>query len=274
MRNIICLVLLCASSYGGTIDPSTPDSKYVEYGSEFHSVVKICGIYGDGRVFCASASLIDDNNFLTAAHVVQGAKVCYVAVGDVHFPVESIVVHKDFKDPAMSPLVNLLEEAGPAEQTDRKELGFGDIAIGYSEKPFGLRHYPPLYENEDEAGKLCSLAGHGLTGTFHTGVVRSDDERRAGSNIIDHIVDDKLICSPSKRNDAGYTALEFMIGSRDSGGGLFIDGKLAAVHSCVIALGRPPSSKYGEESAHTRISEFVGWIDEHRRKPSGKPTAP
>lgn len=268
--NFISFVLLYSLSYGGTIDPSTPDSKHVEYGSKFYSVVKICGMYKDGRVFCASASLIDDNNFLTAAHVVQGATVCYIAVGDIHFPIKSIVVHKDFKDPAMAPLMDLLEGTNPVEKLGNKEFGFGDIAIGYSEKPFGLKYYPPLYENEDEAGKLCSIAGYGLTGTFRTGIIRSDDKRRAGSNIIDHIIDDKLICSPSKRHDAGVTSLEFMIGSRDSGGGLFIDGKLAGIHSCVMAIGRTPSSKYGEESGHTRIFNFLDWIKEHRRKPTNK----
>ena len=89
MRSIICLVgstILCSLSYGGTIDPYTPDSKYTEYGSKFHSVVKICGAYEDGRLFCASSCLIDDYNFLTAAHVVQGAAVCYVTVEDISLP--------------------------------------------------------------------------------------------------------------------------------------------------------------------------------------------
>jgi hypothetical protein len=269
MRSIICFLgcaILYSLSYGGTIDPSTPDSKYVEYGSKFHSVVKICGSYEDGRLFCASACLIDDYNFLTAAHVVHGAAVCYVTVEDIKFPIKRIIINKHFKDPAMSPLMDLLEETNPEEEVEQKEFGFGDLAIGYSEKPFGLKYYPPLYEKEDEAGKLCSISGYGLTGTFYTGIKKSDNKKRAGSNKVDITSGDKIICSPSKKYDSSYTSLEFMIGSGDSGGGLFIDGKLAGINSCVMAIGRSPSSKYGEESGHTRISKFIGWINEHKKK--------
>jgi hypothetical protein len=268
MRSIICFLgcaILYSLSYGGTIDPSTSDSKYVEYGSKFNSVVKICGSYEDGRLFCASACLIDDHNFLTAAHVIQGAAVCYITVEDIQFPIKSIIINKHFKDPAMSSLIDLLGEINP-EEVEQKEFGFGDIAIGYSEKPFGLKYYPPLYEKEDEAGKLCSISGYGLTGTFYTGIKKSDNKKRAGSNTVDMISGDKLVCSPSKRHDSSYTSLEFMIGSGDSGGGLFIDGKLAGINSCVMAVGRSPSSKYGEESCHTRISKLIGWINEHKKK--------
>lgn len=235
-------LLLFSLSYAGTIDPSTPDSKYVEYGSKFISVVKICGSYKDGKMFCASAALIDDHNFLTAAHVVKDYAVCFITVEDETFPIKTIVINKNFED----------------------QFGVGDIAIGHSEKPFGLKHYPPLYETDDEQGKLCSIAGYGLTGNFHTGVKISDHKKRAGSNTIDSIDKDLLICSPSKRGEKDYTSLEFMIGSGDSGGGLFVDGKLAGINSCVMVIGKVPSSKYGEESGHTRVSKFINWIKEHR----------
>ena len=230
-------------SYAGTIDPSTPDSKYVEYGSKFHSVVKVCGSYEDGTLFCASASLIDDHNFLTAAHVVKGAVVCFVTVGEQSFPIKTIIINKGFDD----------------------SFGVADIAIGYSDKPFGLKSYPPLYENDDEVGKVCSIAGYGLTGTFLTGAHKSDNKRRAGSNTVDSTDKDILLCSPSKRHEKGYTSLEFMIGSGDSGGGLFIDGKLAGINSCVMSVGKSPKSKYNEESGHTRISKFIGWINENKK---------
>jgi hypothetical protein len=248
MKTIISFVsifLFFSSSFAGTIDPSTPDAKYVEYGAKFHSVVKICGSYEDGSLFCASASLIDDHNFLTAAHVVKGAMVCFVTINNDSFPIKNIIINKTFED----------------------SFGVGDIAIGHSEKPFGLKYYPPLYEKDDEEDKVCSIAGYGLTGTFSTGVYKSDNKKRAGSNRIDYINSDLLICSPSRKGDMSYTSLEFMIGSGDSGGGLFIDGKLAAINSCVMTFGsKSPKSKYGEESGHTRVSKFLDWINEHKKK--------
>jgi hypothetical protein len=246
LSKILFVLMFFSTANGGTIDPSTPDSKYVEYGAKFHSVVKICGSYEDGKLFCASASVIDDHNFLTAAHVVKGSVVCFVTIEEVSFPIKHIVINKDFEH--------------------ENSFGTGDIAIGYSEKPFGLKHYPALYEDKDEQGKLCSIAGYGLTGTFSSGIYKSDNKRRAGSNKIDHIEKDLLICSPSKRGEKDYTSLEFLIGSGDSGGGLFIDGKLAGINSCVMVAGRSPKSKYGEESGHTRISKFIEWINENKWK--------
>jgi len=231
-------------SNAGTIDPYTPDKKYLEYGEKFHSIVKICGSYEDGNIFCASASLIDDHNFLTAAHVVKGASICYITIGEKTFPIKTVIVNKTFDD----------------------SFGVGDIAIGYSEEPFGLDHYPPLYNTDDEVGKICSIAGYGLTGTFETGINKSDSKKRAGSNKVESTEKDMLICSPSKRGDIDYTSLEFMIGSGDSGGGLFIDGKLAGINSCVMTVGKAPMSKYNEESGHTRVSKFIDWIEKHRIK--------
>jgi hypothetical protein len=246
LNKLLFVLLFFSTSNAGTIDPSTPDSKYVEYGAHFHSVVKICGSYEDGKLFCASASLIDDYNFLTAAHVVKGAMVCFITVGETSFPIKSIIINKDFED--------------------ENKFGTADIAIGHSDKPFGLKRYPSLYEDQDEQHKLCGIAGYGLTGTFSTGIYKSDNKKRAGSNRIDYIDRDLLICSPSKKGEKGYTSLEFMIGSGDSGGGLFIDGKLAGINSCVMVTGRNPVSKYGEESGHTRVSKFIGWINEHKKK--------
>jgi len=244
LNTLLSILLFFSVVNAGTIDPSTPDSKYLEYGSKFHSVVSICGSYNDGSRFCASASLIDDHNFLTAAHVVKDAVVCLITIDNTSFPIKDIIIHKTFEN----------------------SFGVGDIAIGHSEKPFGLGYYPSLYEKSDEENKICSIAGYGLTGTFSTGIYKSDNKKRAGSNRIDSIKNDLLICSPSRKSEKGYTSLEFMIGSGDSGGGLFIDGKLAGINSCVLAIGKNPKSKYGEESGHTRVSNFIGWINEHKKK--------
>jgi TATA-box binding protein (TBP) (component of TFIID and TFIIIB) len=236
---------VCSSSLSGTIDPSTSDNRHIEYGKDFHSVVRICGTYNDGTMYCASAVLIDDHHILTAAHVVNNSKTCNITIGEKKYPISNITINKDFD----------------------KEFAVGDIAIGYSEESFDLDYYPPLYEGNDEIGKICSISGYGLTGTFLTGAKKSDDKKRAGSNMVDHAFKDVLLCTPSRRNEKGYTDLEFCIASGDSGGGLFIDGKLAGINSFIMAgKGSSPNGKYGEEACHTRISKFITWIKDNRYK--------
>jgi hypothetical protein len=241
---LFALLGLCSLSYGGTIDPNIPDQKYLDFGSKFYCVVKLCGTYDDDSLFCASGVIIEKHFILTAAHVVKGYKTCYAKVEDKQFLLTDIIVHKDFGE----------------------EFGTGDIAIGYCEQGFPLEHYPPLYENDDEKGQVSSIAGWGLTGNFNTGIHKSDNKLRAGSNIVDGVDKDMLICSPSKYGSKDHTILEYMIGSGDSGGGLFIEGKLAGINSCVMAVGRSPMSKYNEESGHTRVSKFLGWINESKTK--------
>ena len=241
---IIILYLLINCVVAGTIDPHTDDNKYIVYGSKFNYVNKLCGIYSDNKQFCASAVLIDDFNFLTAAHVVKGAKLVVITLDDgKSMIINNIIVHP------------LFEENG---------FGHADIAIGHSEKAFGLDFYPCLYEDSDEVGKICCISGFGINGTFESGAIYSDNKRRAGSNIIDHAERDLLVCSPSFRTSPNRTSLEFLISSGDSGGGLFVDGKLAGINSCVMAKDKKPNSSYSDEGGHTRISKFIKWIKENK----------
>jgi hypothetical protein len=243
---IFCILFINLSTiFAGTTDPNTPDQKYVDYAKDFYYVGKICGSYEDGTRFCASAVAIDDHHILTAAHVVKNSVSCSVSFDDKKYNIITMTIHKDFNE---------------------NKFGTADIAIGYSEKSFDLKFYPQLYNNNDEIGKVCCISGYGLTGTFKTGARLSDQKKRAGSNIIDDIEDDMLICSPSYPQDSNRTSLEFFIASGDSGGGLFIDSRLAGINSCVMAIDRSPKSKYNEQSGHTRIQKFISWIEENKIK--------
>jgi len=244
MKKLFLFILLISSvAVGGTIDPNTPDNKYVEYAKDFHYVGMLCGEYENGDFFCGSAVAIDDYNILTAAHVVSDAKMCVFKVNNNDHCITNIISHKDFT---------------------YKKYGHADIAIGHSATPFNLKFYPSLYTEKDEESKLCCISGYGFHGTFISGSTKHDGLRRAGSNIIDRIDNDLLICSPSNKNNKTFTSLEFLIASGDSGGGLFIDGKLAGINSCITATNKEPSSKYNEEAGHTRISNFIGWIKKYR----------
>ena len=242
MFRFLLLILFILSGtqlgFAGTIDPNTPDSKYVEYGSKFHSVVKLCCFDGKG-MSCGSAVIIDPHWIITAAHVVENCHSWSVTIGDEQYKIDKMIMHEDYK-------------------TDI--FGYNDIALGYLKKEIKLEHYPDLYKDSDEVGKVCSMAGLGFTGTFNTGIEKADGKRRAGSNFIDRTERKILVYSPSKRNGK-ITELEYLIGSGDSGGGLFINNKLAGIHSSVIGYDGKSNSTYTDESCHTRISLYSDWVD-------------
>ena len=229
---------------GGTRDPNVPDTKYINYGQDFHYVVKLCGKDKSDKRYCASAVVIGPNHIITAAHVVKDAVTYTIKLdNNKEYCIDTIICHKDFNE---------------------SEFGLYDIALGYSKQTIELSFYPSLYTDRDECNKLCSIAGYGLYGTFISGANQSDDKRRAGSNIIDKIDRHLLICSPSRFKSDKKTSLEFIIASGDSGGGLFIDGKLAGINSCIIANGgKAPKADYNTECGHTRISEYIDWIKDN-----------
>ena len=240
----IIAILCLTPTYSGTIDPNVSDQLYVKYGESFDFICSISGQYKDKTFFAASAVIIDSHHIITAAHVIKGVESCFITIKDKTYPLSNLVYHEKYQD---------------------KIFGLYDIAIAYSKEDLGLSFYPPLYESSDEVGKICCISGYGLTGTFATGAVRHDSKRRAGSNKIDYIDKQLLMCTASHRKDKqGFTSLEFLIASGDSGGGLFIEGKLAGINSCVISANKDKIlSKYGCESGHTRISHYIDWIKKH-----------
>jgi secreted trypsin-like serine protease len=237
---VVSLLLVSSNIYSGTVDPHKEDRIYVKYAEQFPSVGKLCGTYSDGTQFCASAVAISDRWILTAAHVVKNANKCFISINGKKICVSKFTYKQEF---------------------DLDILCRNDIAVGYCEEDIGLANYPALYEQSNEINKKCDISGFGITGTFISGSIRSDDKKRAGTNTIDKIYNDTLVCTPSHRAESDYTDKEFIIASGDSGGGLFIDGKLAGINSLVMADDRSPNSSYTDESCHTRVSVFKEWIE-------------
>lgn len=248
-RYIIILISLLAiipHLNAGTRDPNVSDSKYLEFGSKFIHTGSLTGNYENDstKFFGGSAVAIDDHHILTAAHVVNKASSCYFTLNDKKYCISEIIIHESFND---------------------ESFGVGDIAIGYSEKSFNLDFYPKLYSGDDEVGKICSISGYGFTGTFNSGAITIDGKKRAGSNIIDRVYENLLICSASNRYD-NRTSLEFLIASGDSGGPLYINGELAGINSCVIASDKNANSSYTDEAGHTRVSKFINWINKNKKR--------
>lgn len=243
MRTLALLLILFGSNLlAGTIDPKVPDQKYKDYGAKFKNIVRVKGSYRSEKrdekyTFYASAVVIKPNWALTAAHVVKDASDVVILVGDKEYPVRSRV-HEEFEE---------------------SKVGFHDIALCRSEKNFDMEFYPEIYTDQDEEGKVVSVGGYGMTGSFNSGSNRSDGFKRVGSNIIRRAEKNVLICSL----DDQRTELEFLIASGDSGGGLFIDNKLAGINTFVMADDGKPDSDYGDESAHTRICLYKEWINQN-----------
>lgn len=240
MKNILILILVILSNitYGGTRDPNTPDSKYVEYGSKYKCVVRIKNINKDKMEAFASAVVIKPTWVLTAAHVVdETTNNVIILDSNDEIEVVEIFIPKEFND----------------------EFGNYDIALCKLNSKINLDFYPELYEKNDEVGKVAGIAGFGVTGTFSSSERISGSVRRAGSNKIDEIDRQLLICGASIQNK---TELEFIIYHGDSGGGLFINQQLAGINSCVLATDKKPDGSYGDQSGHTRVSIHRNWIKE------------
>jgi len=244
----ICfLVVFTNSIFAGTIDQKRADVEYIRYGDEHKCVLPIeCVIDLNTEnkdqtttksiKYIASCVAISPKWVLTAAHVVKDSHRRYIIFNNRKIEVDICGYHSDFDD---------------------NKFGVNDIALCHLSESLDLDFYPELYDTPDEVGKISSQAGYGATGTFLTGSIKNDGKKRAGSNIIQGISGSLLICSV---HEGKSTSLEFLIANGDSGGGLFIDKKLAGIHCCVLATDGKPNSDYEDESGHTRISVFIPWI--------------
>jgi len=242
MRFALAIVALVLC--GGTIKPDADDAKHIECGQKFKSValIRVVGGSKPTGVAIASCVVIGPRHILTAAHVVHGTDEWIVSVdGQKDRRLKSVAIHPQFG----------------------KGGGSFDIAVGVSEQEFDLDSYPSIYDGSDEQGKFATIVGYGMTGNFRQGILHHDNKKRGGTNIIDHAVSDHLICSIA---GDPWTDLEFCICAGDSGGGLFIGGKLAGINSCIMAAGRKPGAVYGDESDHVRLSVHRDWILEEMRK--------
>jgi len=254
MRNLIFLIGFFALSsspigFAGTIKHDVEDDKYVEYGKLHKCVLKLSGVLeenGEEVNYYGSCTAISGSWVLTAAHVVSMSKTNFLIleveeegqIKEKKVLVQKKIIHPNFRYGSYGP---------------------SDMALCKLEEDIGLEGYPELYTERNELGKVCGMAGYGKTGTGITGAVKVSDIKRAGSNKVDSVSDDSLYCIMSRDRP---TELEFLISHGDSGGGLFIDGKLAGVHSSVKSSNGKPDSNYGDESCHVRVSkpEHLEWI--------------
>lgn len=248
LRFVIILLATSRLVMAGTMDPNTPEEKYLEFGKQFPSVVRL-----RARVKCTnpkcpqkehdqfgSAVVIRPHWLLTAAHVVNNTfEQTAVTADGKEYPLVRVVQHKDYEE---------------------NRVGWHDVALAYSPEDFKLDFYTPLYAEQDELGKAITIAGFGSYGTFTAGITHaSDGKRRAGHNVIDGAADAVLFCTPTAGR--GRMPLEFLIAPGDSGGGMFIGNRLAGINSFLLHADKTGNGNYGDEAAFTRISLYRDWVE-------------
>lgn len=237
----ISLLLSPTDINAGTTDSTVPDSKYVEYGKKHQCVVEIHTVKKmqdkTKRLGFGSAVIVSPTIVITAAHVVVGNDSANIVLANGEkVQIDSYAFPRLY----MTPGINNYSY---------------DIAVCRLKKSVDIDFYPELYNDRDEAGKVCGLAGFGFSGRHTDRTLKNDRIKRAGSNIIDSATDNILICSVGT---GVQTSLEFLINSGDSGGGLFIDKKLAGINSAIYKIGNQTTFNY---SKHVRISSHKNWIE-------------
>jgi hypothetical protein len=240
----IYFCVIFSTVLGGTILPNVDDKKYLEYGDKFPHVIKISGHLKSAEdpdiIASGSGIIINEHWVITAAHVIDCSENHFFYLNDKKYTIDKLIIHSSF---------DLTQP-----------LTIADIALCRVSEKVELEHFPQLYEDTDEVNQSCDIAGYGYTGTGISGESKFDSLKRAGTNIVDNANEDVIFCDMTNKSP---TKLEILISHGDSGGGLFINNKLAGINSFVFSTDGKPDSSFGDGSAHTRISTYIDWIKEN-----------
>ena len=234
------IFLLCwaSSAFAGTTDDALPDARYLAYAEGFRPyTARIIGLRTDGTTPTGSCVLIHDHWALTAAHVVEDWTRGIVHSSNGIRRIEKIYSHAKYQN---------------------WNAGWHDLALVRVAEPFGLDWYPPLSSGQETLGATVSVAGYGMTGRLSTGHTHGDGALRAGTGRIVRF-ERGCIVLPAMR---GGSPLPLCIAPGDSGGPLFVAGRLAGINSFTMkdVDGTRTRSRVGEESAHTRVSLYHDWF--------------
>lgn len=266
---LVATTSISAIAQAGTIRHDRSDWQYTNLAasSTFNSVGEI---FNNGYESC-SGTLVSSMWVLTAAHcVVLGQDTLgfgAFTVGGGRYTITDAVINRQWLDwGSYLNWGNQLFSTGT------------DIALLKLKNAVQNVTPAQLYATRDEYGKVGTYVGFGNTGNGFWGDVypnkfdgntgfqiSRNPVKRAGQNVIDGFNGSNILLSDfddpyRSSNRSGSPVplnLEYSIGNGDSGGGMFINGKVAGVHSY-----GDNNSRYGELFGSTRVSSFARWISD------------
>jgi hypothetical protein len=244
--SVVLFIILCFSARGGTYRTDVEPQKYLDFGKKFYCVKTLSTekkTENRTQFSTGSCVILNSHWIITAGHIAdEPFDIAYVTIGKKKHFINKIIVNKNYNS---------------------KKL-IGDIALGFCEKGFGEVETPVLMSEQIKLNSKCSIAGYGRYGDMKNGAKYFDGKIRAGTNTLVSRFHDMVVCVGS--NDKTKTSLEFLPNVGDSGGGLFVDGKLAGIMSLVFSKDKTANSDYGDEAAFVEIYPYLEWINKYVKK--------